>query len=43
MCSAEKDYTHPEDDVAYLVPYLGMVVDEHRETRDNVVDAKYSR
>lgn len=39
----EKDFTHPEDDVAYLVPYIAMVVDEHRETRDNVVDEKYSR
>jgi hypothetical protein len=38
----EKDYTHPEDDVAYLIPYIAMVVDEHRETRDNLVDV-YSR
>jgi hypothetical protein len=39
----EKDFTHPEDDVAYLMPYYNMIVDEHREHRDNAVDALYSR
>jgi hypothetical protein len=39
----EKDYVHPEDDVAYLMPYYNMVVDEHREHRDNPVDEAYSR
>jgi len=38
LVRSEKDYTHPEDDVAYLIPYIAMVVDEHRETRDNLVD-----
>ena len=39
---AESEYTHPEDDVAYLIPYYHMVVDEHREAHDNPVDF-YSR
>lgn len=39
----EKDFTHPEDDVAYLMPYYNMTIDEHREHRDNTVDALYSR
>mmetsp|Transcript_42525 Transcript_42525/g.76323 ORF Transcript_42525/g.76323 Transcript_42525/m.76323 type:complete len:229 (-) Transcript_42525:227-913(-) len=38
----EADFTHPEDDVAYLIPYYHMVVDEHREAHDNPVDF-YSR
>jgi hypothetical protein len=38
----ESEYTHPEDDVAYLIPYYHMVVDEHREAHDNPVDF-YSR
>eukprot|EP00996_Jenningsia_fusiforme_P003013 NODE_3819_length_911_cov_31.309745_g3513_i0.p1 GENE.NODE_3819_length_911_cov_31.309745_g3513_i0~~NODE_3819_length_911_cov_31.309745_g3513_i0.p1 ORF type:complete len:236 (+),score=60.15 NODE_3819_length_911_cov_31.309745_g3513_i0:26-709(+) len=36
----EPDWTHPEDDVAYLIPYYNMVVDEHREQRDNAVDLR---
>lgn len=38
----EEDFTHPEDDQAYLIPYYNMVVDEWREAHDNPVDY-YSR
>eukprot|EP00993_Chasmostoma_nieuportense_P003051 NODE_3798_length_896_cov_227.325098_g3645_i0.p1 GENE.NODE_3798_length_896_cov_227.325098_g3645_i0~~NODE_3798_length_896_cov_227.325098_g3645_i0.p1 ORF type:complete len:235 (+),score=30.69 NODE_3798_length_896_cov_227.325098_g3645_i0:57-761(+) len=34
----DEECTHPEDDVAYMVPYLQMSVDQHREAHDNLVD-----
>eukprot|EP00992_Anisonema_acinus_P000576 TRINITY_DN10203_c0_g1_i1.p1 TRINITY_DN10203_c0_g1~~TRINITY_DN10203_c0_g1_i1.p1 ORF type:complete len:230 (-),score=17.70 TRINITY_DN10203_c0_g1_i1:54-743(-) len=40
---ADEDCTHPEDDVAYLMPYFNMSVCENRESRDNPVDYLYSR